>query len=159
MWSPEGFGKNLDQYIQKLAPGTVKSAWKPQGTYPKRQQCHRYQPVPNSGPPVPTEVAYETACFSIVTTSEDIGSGQFSNIVRFLPPLTSPSRPATSAPPHPPQISPLLLRHKCPSPDMPRSTAWTRPSRIRALLLRRPPPTDPPYCFAPLAIAQAEHPD
>ena len=30
---------------------------------------------------------------------EDISSGQFGNIVRLLPPLTSPSRPATSAPP------------------------------------------------------------
>ena len=33
------------------------------------------------------------------TNSEDIESGQFSNIVRFLPPLTSPARPATSARP------------------------------------------------------------
>ena len=35
------------------------------------------------------------------TNSEDIGSGQFIKIVRFLPHLTSPARPATSArPPH-----------------------------------------------------------
>ena len=35
------------------------------------------------------------------TNSEDIGSGQFRKIVRFLPHLTSPARPATSArPPH-----------------------------------------------------------
>ena len=33
------------------------------------------------------------------TNSEDIESGQFSNIVRFLPPLTSPARPPTSARP------------------------------------------------------------
>ena len=38
---------------------------------------------------------------STYTNSEDIGSGQFIKIVCFLPHLTSPARPATSArPPH-----------------------------------------------------------
>ena len=37
---------------------------------------------------------------STYTNSEDIGSGQFIKIVCFLPHLTSPARPATSARPH-----------------------------------------------------------
>ena len=76
------------------------------------------------------------------TNSEDIESGQFSNIVRFLPPLTSPARPATSA--RPPTIfsiaspTPRSVSRHAPLDGV--DPPFTHPTS----LAETPAPTDPP---------------
>ena len=91
------------------------------------------------------------------TNSEDIESGQFSNIVRFLPPLTSPARPATSArPPH--KFLHCFSDTKVRLPSCPaRRRGPALPASDLSCSDARPHrPTD---CFSPLAVGQAEHPD